>query len=70
MEIHHNIKCEGCGIEPIYAGRYCTSEYPDFDFCTHCLVDNIYGQHIDEDRGIEKKKRVKGTMKRIQGTST
>ena len=70
MEIHYNIKCEGCGIEPIYGGRYCTSEYPGFDFCTHCWVDNNHGHYIDEDRKMETKKRIKGTMKRILGTMT
>ena len=37
MDVHANIKCDGCNMVPIVGNRYNCSECKNFDFCEHCL---------------------------------
>merc|ERR1712070_623056 len=35
-EVHHNVICDGCDMNPIIGPRYKCSVRPDFDFCQKC----------------------------------
>jgi outer membrane biosynthesis protein TonB len=41
-DIHHNIKCDGCGVCPIRGVRYKCATCPDYDLCAPCETK---GQH-------------------------
>jgi len=44
-DIHYNIICDGCGMDPIQGARYKCAICPDYDLCSTCEAK---GEHPEE----------------------
>lgn len=52
-EIHHNFKCDGCGMNPIVGKRYKCNSCRNFDYCENCYEKNKY-THKHSFNAVEK----------------
>ena len=53
LEIHHFVRCDGCGMAPLRGKRYKCKECHNFDFCENCYEKNKE-THKHEFQLIEK----------------
>ena len=58
IDIHHNIFCDACGMQPILGLRYKCLDCPDFDLCEGC-----YNKEAHKDHKMMRK-TAKGTQDR------
>ena len=57
-------------MKPIYGGRYCFSDHPENDYCTHCTVLKVKEPNLDEESvscGMNLSDKSEERMKRIEG---